>query len=261
MCRCHFAIQRCDIFSVLSDFFFQRGVSCFALISFCLDCIRYVFYLFLGRDRSPREALAVDAIGFDFIGFYVRKPGNRTIAIADDIAICNPHAGNLCPIAIRIGNLLGFLIQLIDRRLLLIRCRLQIGNILFVCLRLRHGTLDIRQCGVHGAIADLPSHLQHICFDTVHAVQRLAIIRESCCLLLQIGDFAFIRGDFLFGCIQLSLICFISKCVIQIIPLSLQLIYVFHQSAGIITNRVFKSCYFPRYSINRSHIRFQIHAC
>ena len=100
LCRCHFAIQRCDILSVLSDFFFQLVVSFCARIGFRLDCIRYVF---LGRDRSPREALAVD-----IIGLYVRKPCNRAIAIADDIAIFNRHAGNLCPIASRIGYLRSF---------------------------------------------------------------------------------------------------------------------------------------------------------
>ena len=143
-----------------------------------------------------------------------------------------------------IGYLRGSLIQPTDPRLLRIRFRLQIGNIPFVCLCLLHGLIDLRQCGGHArAIADFPSHLQRICFDTVHAVQRLAVSRESCGLRLQSGDVGFIRGDFRFGCIQITLICFIPNRGIQIIPLSLQVSYVFHQSAGSITNRGFKSCY------------------
>ena len=122
LCRCHFAIQRCDIFSVLSDFFFQRGVSCFALISFCLDCIRYVFYLFLGRNRSPREALAVDAIGFDFIGFYVRKPGNRTIAITNNVSIFYSNTINASSSPISIRNIGGLLLQIFNSRILFTSC-------------------------------------------------------------------------------------------------------------------------------------------
>ena len=168
-----------------------------------------------------------------------------------------------------IANLCGLLIQAIDRRLLPIRFRLQIGNIPFVCLRLRHGRIDLRQCGVHvRAIADLPSHLQRACFDTVHTGQLRTVRRELRGFRLQSVDVGFIRGDFRFGCIQSTLICFISKRGIQSIPLILQVIYVFHQSAGIITNRVFKSCYFPLYapyafsqSCNRILIRLLFHIC
>ena len=94
-----------------------------------------------------------------------------------------------------IGYLRGFLLQVINRRLLPIRCPLQSGNILFVFHRLLHGRIDSLQCGVHGAIADLPSHLQRICFDFVHAGQRFAIRRELRGFVLQSGDVAFIRGD------------------------------------------------------------------
>ena len=150
-----------------------------------------------------------------------------------------------------IGYLRGFILQPTDPRLLRIRFRLQIGNIPFVCIRLLHGRIDIRQCGGHGAIADLPSHLQRACFDIIHAVQRLAVSRESCGLRLQSGDVGFIRGDFRFGCIQITLICFIPNRGIQIIPLSLQVSYVFHQSAGSITNLGCKIC-------NRSFVSLSI---
>ena len=148
-----------------------------------------------------------------------------------------------------VGYLRGLRIQAIDRRLLICSCRLQLANSGLICIRLIHGSLDISQCGGHArAILDLPLHRQRLCFDTVHAVQRLAIIRESCCLLLQGGDVGFIRGDTVSSGHQSTLICFISKRVIQSNPLSLQFIYVFHQSDGSITNRAFKSCYFPLYA-------------
>ena len=41
--RCHFAIQRCDIFSVLSDFPFQCGVSCFEVTNVCFICANLTF--------------------------------------------------------------------------------------------------------------------------------------------------------------------------------------------------------------------------
>ena len=111
-----------------------------------------------------------------------------------------------------IGNLCGLLIQAIDRRLLPIRFRLQSGNIRFVfrnirlvCIRLLHGRIDISQCGVHGAIADFPSHLQRTCVhgstgnrgstDGSHTGQLHTVIRELGGLLLQSCDVAFIRGD------------------------------------------------------------------
>ena len=156
-----------------------------------------------------------------------------------------------------IGYLRGFILQPTDPRLLRIRFRLQIGNIPFVCLRLLHGRIDLRQCGIHGAIADFPSHLQlaRIHFssgnrgstDGSHIGQLRTVSRELGGLLLQIGDLAFIHGDFRIGCIQTTLICFIPNRGIQIIPLIPQVSYVFHQSAGSITNLAFKSCYFPLY--------------
>ena len=147
-----------------------------------------------------------------------------------------------------IGYLRGFLIQLTDRRLLTIRCRLQSVNIIFVCHRLLHGRIDSIQCGGHArAIADSPSHLQRTCSHGSHAVQLRTVIRELRGLRLQSGDVAFIRADTVSSGIQIILICFTSKRVIQIIPLSLQVIYGFHQSDGSITNRGFKSCYFPLY--------------
>ena len=157
----------------------QCGVSCFARISFRLDCI---FYFFLSRDLSPLEALAVDAISFDAIGFYLRQLGNRAIAIADDITIFNRHAGNVCPTASHMGYLRG--------------CRLQFANSVPICIRLIHGSLDISQCGGHArAIADPLLHRQRVCFDTVHVVQRLAISRESCGLAIQGSDIVFVRSD------------------------------------------------------------------
>ena len=153
-----------------------------------------------------------------------------------------------------IGNLCGLLIQAIDRRLLPIRFRLQIGNILFVFHRLRHGRIDFLQCGGHArAIADFLLHRQHVRFhistrNGSHALQLRAVSRELLSLLLQIGDF-------LIGCTQISLIRFFSK-------LGIQVSHVFHQSAGSITNLGFKSCYFPLYvpyasiqCCNRSLIR------
>ena len=100
-----------------------------------------------------------------------------------------------------IGNLCGLLIQAIDRRLLLIRFRLQIGNFPCVCRRLLHGIIDISQCGGHArAIADYPSHLQRARFHVItgnlgstdgsHTGQLLAVRRELVGLLLQIGDLA-----------------------------------------------------------------------
>ena len=158
----------------------------------------------------------------------------------------------------------GLRIQTIDRILLSCSFRLQIINSCRVCRRLLHGIIDISQCGDHArAIADSPSHLQRTCFHGSHAVQRRTVRRELRGFVLQSGDVAFIRGDFRFGCIQITLICFISKRVIQSIPLILQLIYFSHQSVGIITNRSFKSCYFPLYApyasfqcCNRSRVRF-----
>ena len=174
-----------------------------------------------------------------------------------------------------IANLCGLLIQAIDRRLLPIRFRLQIGNIPFVCLRLRHGRIDLRQCGVHGAIADLPSHLQRTCVhgstgnrgstDGSHTGQLHTVIRELGGLLLQSCDVAFIRGDTVSSGHQITLICFSSKLGIHLI---LQVIYVFHQSVGSITNLGFKSCYFPLYApyasiqcCNRTRIRLVFHIC
>ena len=165
-----------------------------------------------------------------------------------------------------IRNLCGLLIQAIDRRLLPIRFRLQIGNIPCVCRRLRHGIIDFSQCGGHArAIADCPSHLQRARFHVItgnlgstdgsHAVQLRTVIRELRGLRLQSGDVAFIRADTVSSCIQTTLICFISKRVSQITPLSLQVSYVFHQSAGSITNLGFKSCYFPLYATYASFQR------
>ena len=172
-----------------------------------------------------------------------------------------------------IGNLCGLLIQAIDRRLLPIRFILQSRNIPFVCRRLRHGIIDSSQCGVHArAIADFPSHLQRTRFhiitgnrgpaDGSHIFQLLAVSRELRGFVLQSGDLAFIRGDTVSSGKQITLICFLSKRVIQGNPLSLQVSYVFHQANGSITNRGFKSCYFPLYvpyasfqCCNRSRIR------
>ena len=75
-----------------------------------------------------------------------------------------------------------------------------------VCTCLIHGIFDIRQCGGHArAIADFPNHLQRARFhistgnrgstDGSHTGQRRTVRRELRGLLLQIGDFAFIRGD------------------------------------------------------------------
>ena len=92
----------------------------------------------------------------------------------------------------------------------------------------------------------------HFCFLEVNAFYSSAfgcIIGYLLCLRNQ-------RVDFRIGCHQLNLICFSSKRGIQII-------YVFHQSAGSITNRSFKNCYFPLYvhyasfqCCNRSLLRF-----
>ena len=41
--RCHFAIQHCDILSVLSDFPFQCGVSCFEVTNGCFICANLTF--------------------------------------------------------------------------------------------------------------------------------------------------------------------------------------------------------------------------
>ena len=119
-----------------------------------------------------------------------------------------------------IVNLCGLRIQAINRRLLIIRCRLQSGNIRLVCRRLRHGIIDINQCGVHArAIADCPSHLQRARFhistrnrgpaDGNHIFQLLAVIREVHGLLLQIGDLAI-------GNIQIRFVSFSTKRVIDI---------------------------------------------
>ena len=95
-----------------------------------------------------------------------------------------------------IANLCGLLIQAIDRRLLPIRFIPQSSNIRLVCRRLRHGRINSCQCGGHvRAIADLPRHRQRACFDTVHAVQRLAISRESYGLAIQGSDIVFVRSD------------------------------------------------------------------
>ena len=154
-----------------------------------------------------------------------------------------------------IGNLCGLLIQAIDRRLLPIRFRLQIGNILFVFHRLRHGRIDFLQCGGHArVIADYPSHLQRARFhistgnrgtaDGSHIFQLLAVSRELTGFVPQIGDVAFIRGDTLSSCIQTTLICFSSKRGIQSC-------YVVHQSTGSITNLGCKIC-------NRSFVSLSI---
>ena len=78
----------------------------------------------------------------------------------------------------------------------------------------------------------------------LHAIDRSGligyIIVNVCGFPLQFGDVAFIRGDTVSSGHQITLICFSSNRVIQII-------YVFHQSTGSITNRGFKSCYFPLY--------------
>ena len=133
-------IQLCDILSVLSDFpfqlvifiltrrlfiidfSFQRGVSFCARIGFRLDCICYVFYVFLGRDISPREALAVDAISFDSIGFYVRKLGNRAIAITHNVSIFYSNTINASSSPISIRNIGGLLLQIFNSRILFTSC-------------------------------------------------------------------------------------------------------------------------------------------
>ena len=90
-----------------------------------------------------------------------------------------------------IRNLCGLLIQAIDRRLLPIRFRLQIGNFPCVCRRLLHGIIDISQCGDHArVIADSPSHLQRTCFHGSHIGQLRAVRRELRGFVLQIGDLA-----------------------------------------------------------------------
>ena len=99
----------------------------------------------------------------------------------------------------------------------------------------------------------------------LHAIDRSGligyIIVNVCGFPLQFGDVAFIRGDTVSSGHQITLICFSSNRGIQII-------YVFHQSAGSITNLAFKSCYFPLYATyasfqccNRSHVRFICHIC
>ena len=131
-----------------------------------------------------------------------------------------------------IVNLCGFLLQVINRRLLPIRCRLQFANSGLICIRLIHGSLDISQCGGHArAILDRPLHRQHVRFhistrnrgtaDGSHIFQLLAVIRE-------IGGF-----------------------VLQSGPLILQVIYFLHQSAGSITNLGCKIC-------NRSFVSLSI---
>ena len=104
--------------------------------------------------------------------------------------------------------------------------RIQVINSCRVCPRLRHGSLDISQCGGHArAIADYPSHLQRARFHVItgnlgstdgsHTFQLLAVSRELTGFVLQSGDLAFIRGDTVSSGKQITLIRFISKRGIQ----------------------------------------------
>ena len=178
-----------------------------------------------------------------------------------------------------IGNICSPILQIFDGISLPCCCLLQRINSLRICLRLFHRLIDVSQCGCHAlAINDLPSHLQRArvhgstgnraSTDGSHTGQLHTVLRELRGLLLQIGDLAFIRGDTFSSGLQITLICFSSKRVIQIIPLILQVSYVFHQSFGSIPNLGFKSCYFPLYdpyafvqSCNRILIRLGVQRC
>ncbi len=119
--RCHFAIQRSDfpfqccirnitILNFLVDLLIQLVVSFFARKSFRL-------YFCRSRDRSPREALAVD-----LTGFYVRKPGNRTIAITHNVSIFYSNTINASSSPISIRNIGGLLLQIFNSRILFTSC-------------------------------------------------------------------------------------------------------------------------------------------
>ena len=146
-----------------------------------------------------------------------------------------------------IVNLCGLRIQAIDSRLLIIRFRLQSGNIRLVFRRLRHGIIDFSQCGGHArAILDLPRHRQLARFHVItgnrgttdgsHIFQLLAVSRELTGFVLQSGDLAFIRGDTVSSVNQITLIRFSS-------------------------NRGFKAPYTSHQSCNLILIRLLCHVC
>ena len=107
-------IQRrigCNAISdLLVDLLIQLVVSFFARKSFRL-------YFCRSRDRSPREALAVD-----IFGFYVRKPGNRTISITHNVSIFYSNTINASSSPISIRNIGGLLLQIFNSRILFTSC-------------------------------------------------------------------------------------------------------------------------------------------